>query len=249
MARQRRRRRLAFNRTSRRQRSPRPPRRGDHGVAGLTLAAAIAAAAFSGWAGWSSSRAADGWQHALRQEVQWSAAAVEDIRFVYADQAPVVLAADLADARAVALRAAAEHSSGTSAEVAAAEARIEAELAFRLRQHRLRHLRLDEQHERDYRRPDGTFDLVRRLADERSQHASLVGIDPEHAQQAGDDANRQASMAAVAALPLAGAFLIGAGVVARRRRRGPARPPRTVLAAGYGLLAVAIVLALIGVVA
>jgi hypothetical protein len=238
------RRRLASRTTRSRQDS----RRSDHGVAGLTLAAAMAAASFSGWAGWSSSQAADGWQKALRQEVQWSAAAIEDIRFVYADQAPVVLAADLADARAAALGSVADRSSGTSADLAAAEARIEAELAFRLRQHRLRRLQLDEQRERDYRRPDGTFDLVRRLADERSQHASLVGIDPERAQAAGDDANRQASMAAVAMLPLAGAFLVGVGVVSRRRRRGTTRLRQSTLAAGYGLLAVAIVVALIGVV-
>jgi hypothetical protein len=73
-------------------------------VARLALAAAIVTALLGGWAAWLSAQADGEWQTALRQELKWSAATVEDIRFVYTDQAPDIFGIDLANARAAAER-------------------------------------------------------------------------------------------------------------------------------------------------
>lgn len=222
----------------RRRRASRRDRGRDYEVATLALAAAIVTALLGGWASWFSAKADDGWQTALRQELKWSTAAVEDTRFVYADQAPDIFAIDQADARAAALRSVAADIPGLPGQVAKAEARAELELAFRIR----RRLGLSPEQERAYRRADGSFDLERRLADERNIHPNLVGLDPEVQQQAGDRASRQARWVAAASLPVAGAFVLAA--VARRRRD---RWRRLLLRSGYGLLGVAALVAFGGV--
>jgi hypothetical protein len=230
--------RIQRNRPRRQRKGSRRDRGRDYEVAALALAAAIVTAVLGGWAAWLSAQADGGWHTALREELKWSAAAVEDIRFVYTDQAPDILGVDLADARAAALRRVAADSSGLPGEVAMAEARAELELAFRTR----RRLGLSPEQERAYRRPDGSFDLERLLADERSLHPDLVGLDPEREQAAGDHASRQAGWVAAASLPVAGAFVLAA--MARRRHR---RWRRLLLGSGYGLLGVAALVAFGGV--
>jgi hypothetical protein len=206
----------------------------DYEVAVLALAASVVTALLGGWAAWLSARADGEWQSALRQETRWSAAVVEDVRYVYADQAPHIFGIDLADARADALRGVAADSTGLPGQVARAEARVELELAFRARPR----LSLSPEQERTYRRPDGSFDLERRLADERTRNPGLVGLDPELKQAAGDRASQQASWVAAASLPVAGAY-----VLAALSRRGRGRQRRLLRRGGYGLLGVAVVVA------
>jgi hypothetical protein len=207
----------------------RGPREQDDDVAVLALAAAIAIAVLTGVATWWSSQAGGAWQTALREELKWSAAAVEDIRFVHADQAPDIFRADLADARAQALRREASGSSGLAGEVGRAEARTELELAFRTRQR----LGLSPDQLQAYRLPDGGFGLARRLADERNLHPDLVGLDPEPEQADGDRASGEASWAAAAAVPVAAAFVLAA--LATLARRG-SRNRVLLLRCGYLLL-------------
>lgn len=227
----------------RRRRGSRRERGPDYGVARLALVAAIATGVLPCWAAWLSARADGGWQTALREELKWSAAAVEDTRFVYTDQAPDIFGADLADARAAALRRVAGRP-GLPGEVARAEARAALELAFRTRQR----LGLSPGQERAYRRPDGSFDLQRRLADERNLHPDLVKLDPELRQATGDRASGQAGWVAAALLPVAGAGLLAAlaSQASRKRRQGRRR---RLLQVGYGLLGVAAVMAFGGVLA
>jgi hypothetical protein len=217
-------------------------------VARLTLVAALATAALSFLATWLSARADGGWQRALRQELTWSTAVIEDVRFVYTDQAPDVFRVDLAEARVAALRRAAAERPGLPGAVAGAEARVELDLAFRTRQR----LGLRPDQERGYRRPDGSFDLGRRLADERGLHPRLVQMDPGPQQAAGDRAGRQAGWVTAAMVPVAAAFIPAAVAywAGTRRRPGPRwlRDLRLV-EVGYGLLGVAALMTLWGVLA
>jgi hypothetical protein len=170
----------------------------------------------------------------LREELAWSTAAVEDARHVYTDQAPDIFGVDVAHARAGALSGVAGDSLGLPSEVARAEAGAELELAYRTRQR----LGLSPEQKRTYRRPDGSFDLERRLADVRNLHPDLVGLDPDLQQAAGDRASRQAGWVAAASLPVTGAFVLAA--VSRRQR---SRWRQRLLRSGYGLLGVAAVVA------
>jgi len=207
-------------------------------VATLALVAAIATAVLPFLAAWLSARADGGWQRALRQELTRSTAMIEDVRFVYTDQAPDVFRVDLADARVAALRRVAAERPGLPGAVANAEARVELDLAFRTRQR----LGLRPDQERGYRRPDGSFDLGRRLADVRNLHPRLVRVDPEPQQEAGDRAGRQAGWVAVATVPVAAAFIMAAVAYweGTRRRPSPSRlQGLPLLQVGYGLLGVA----------
>ena len=223
-----------------------PDRSEDYGVAWLALVAAIAAGVLPCWAALLSAKADGGWQTALREELTWSAALVEDVRFVYTDQAPDIFRVDLAEARAAALRDAAADRTDLGGQVAMAEARAELELAFRTR----RRLGMSPEQEEAYRRPDGSFDLQRRLAHERNLHPNLVGMDPGRQQAAGDRAGGRAGWVAVAMVPVAGAFVLAA--LAYRAGHGRHRRPvlhRRLLGLGYGLLGVAALMALGGVLA
>jgi hypothetical protein len=211
----------------------------DHDVAVLALAAAVATAVLSGGAAWLSSQAGGEWQAALREELRWSTAAVEDIRFVYNDEAPYLLRADLADARADALRKQAAGNAGLPSEVARAEARMELELGFRTRQ--VVGLRPYQQ---PYRLPDGGLDLERRLADERNRNPDLVGLDPEPEQTAGNRASRRAAWVAAASVPVAAAFILAALATLAQRS---SRNRLLLLRCGYVLLGVSALMAFGGV--
>jgi hypothetical protein len=230
----------------RRRKSQRPDRGQDYGVAWLAVAAAIATAVLPCWAALLSAKADGGWQTALREELTWGAALVEDARFIYSDEAPDIVRVEMAEARVAALRRVAADRSDLPAEVARAEARAELELAYRTRQR----LRLSVEQERTYRRPDGSFDLQRRLADERNLHPHLVRMDPELRQAAGDHAGGQAGWVAAATLPVAAGFILAA-LAYRAGHRRPRRPVlrRRLLRLGYGLLGVAALMAFGGVLA
>jgi hypothetical protein len=211
---------------------------GDRGVAALALTAAILSALLAGSASWLSALADDGWQTALREELKWSAAAVEDARFVYTDQAPDIAGIDRAEARVAALREVEADSAGTAAAIARAETRTEQELAFRIRQR----VGMSPAQERAYRRPDGSFDIGKRLADERNRNPDLVRLDPGARQAAGDQAERRSQAAVLATIPVAGAFALAA--LARRQTGGWYKP---IIGGGFGLLALAVLMALVGV--
>lgn len=178
----------------------------------LGLAALVTAALF-GRAALLAGDASDQWQQALRQELKRSAAVVEDVRYVYGDEAPLAFDGVTLEVLAQEYRAKAQASRGATRSLLTVEARANEELLDVVKGGSA--ILSDEK----YRLEGGGYDLGRRLADVRRENPDLVTINPDVPQARGDALSRQAtntvSLGAVAPL----AFLLGSlGQVFRRRR-------------------------------
>lgn len=171
-------------------------------------------------------KAGGAWSQAIREEIKSSAAAVEDIRSVYADEAPAAYELAVREERARQLRLAGAVADGSSG-LLLAEAGSETRLVENLRlAHRGRGGLIDG----PYRGGDG-YDVVRRLADVRGQHAELVALDPGATMRAGDRFNAWSTALWAATVLLVLAFVAvtaspwGRARLRRRSRRG--RPGET----------------------
>jgi hypothetical protein len=162
-------------------------------------------------------------QEAVRQEIKRSAATIEDVRFVYGDEAPLAYRVAVARALTEEMRAAAR-SAGPDGSAAAVEAVVQEQVAFRLASGQDGTGSLAEGNR--YRTPEGGYDVGRRLADVRAANPELVALDPDAAQAAADGFGRAASTATAATGVLVAAYLVVAlmrGLRGRRRRgRGAA---------------------------
>jgi hypothetical protein len=188
-------------------------RAGGRGLAILLALAALFAAILGARASLLSGNASGYWQQAVRQEIKAAAAAVEDVRFVYGDEAPQAFQAIEASIRAEEYRAAAAQRSGVARSVLLAAASA---------QDQLRDVIVgtsDIAKDLRYRRDDGTYDLGLRLKDVRNKNTDLVTIHPEDPQAAGDRAARQAFNETAATIPVALTFLFGALAQGFRSRR------------------------------
>jgi hypothetical protein len=193
-------------------------RRIDSGVTGSTLlqtlvtvvvAVVVALAAIEAGA------AAGEWQASSRREIKRDAAALEDIRYVYLDEAPAGLEVALAEARS-AVRGDAE---GATQQTVAGT---------------LRHGGLFEGGR--YRLAEGGFDVARRLGDVRRGRGELVRIDPDAAVAAGDRRRRTAMAIVLLVIPLVLSFLVVDFVMRRRQRRRAGPPAAEEEAAAQGPL-------------
>lgn len=188
-------------------------RAGGRGLAILLALAALFAATLGARASILSGNASGYWQQAVRQEIKAAAAAVEDIRFVYADEAPQAFQSIEASIRAEEYRAAADQHTGLARSVL---------LAAATAQDQLREVLVntsDVARDPRYLRPDGTYDLGLRLKDVRNKNADLVAIHPDDPQAAGDRLGRQAINETAASIPVALTFLFGALAQGFRSRR------------------------------
>jgi hypothetical protein len=208
------------------------PERGHGGVAILLTTAAVVAAIIGARVSMVSSEASDSWQSALRTEVKRSAAAMDDVRYLYQTELPVairILQARLVQSE---LQAAAATTTGPVGEALQVEADVQAGIVSGL----ISSSTLASKP--DYALPSGGFDLAKRLADLRAQNPDLVALDPDGLETAGDKLANKAELLTLALLPTSiGAFL---GVLAQpfKRRRG------LLLAAGSAALAVGALMAL-----
>ncbi|WP_113702020.1 hypothetical protein [Nonomuraea lactucae] len=156
-----------------------------------------------------SSQASDDWQRALRDDIKRSAAALEDIRFVYTDEARPAFRIAMAEVRAEEL----ELEAGSAA--ARFEAGTEAQTAAQLRfAERGKGTLVDGDR---YQAPDHSFDLPRRLADMRARHPGLVRLDPDAGQRAGDETSRRAFLLSCLVFPLVAGYLLLQVRMVRRR--------------------------------
>ncbi|MFG3438423.1 hypothetical protein ACGF0J_14360 [Nonomuraea sp. NPDC047897] len=163
-----------------------------------------------------SSQASDDWQQALRDDIKRSAAALEDIRFVYTDEARPAFRIAMGEVRAEELRL--EGAGAAARFEAGAEAQTAAQLRFA---ERGKGTLVDGNR---YQAPDHSFDLPRRLADIRARHPGLVRLDPDAAQRAGDETGGRAFLLSCLVFPLvAGYLLLQVRIVRRRTQRRRAR--------------------------
>jgi hypothetical protein len=215
-------------------RAPAPgPARGEGLALALLLAAAAVVAAILGARASLLASASSGlWQQSVRQEVKAAAAVVEDLRFVYGDEAAQAYRVVEAQVRADEFRKAAQSKSGVLRTLLLAEAFAYDQM--------VQALMPASEISRDprYARPEGGFDLARRLADMRNRNPDLVAIDPEQPQRAGDVLSQHAALDTAATVPVALTFLFGSLAQAFGRWRRP------LVAAAAVSLAVGIVAAI-----
>jgi hypothetical protein len=182
-------------------------------VALLLAVAAVAAALITLVALNSSSDASSAWQSALRQEVARGAVAVEDIRYVYAVEAPTAFQIAALEIQAEEYRRAA---SGAAPEVAAAlEARAQV-LEMTLASMRS----TIEMAVPAYALPEGGYDPLKRLAEALADPERVV-YDPDGAMSTGDLAASRSDRLMTAIVVIGMAFLFGALAQASRGARRP----------------------------
>jgi hypothetical protein len=186
---------------------------GGRGLAVLLAVAALFAGAVGARTSLLASSASGFWQQAVRQEVKAAAAAVEDIRFVYGDEASQAFRAVEATIRAEEYRAAAEGKSGVARSVLLAEAAAQDEL------HAILVSSSDVAKDPRYGRDDGSYDLGLRLRDVRARDPDLLAIRPDDPQAAGDRLATQAINESAVAVPVALTFLFGSLAQGFRSRR------------------------------
>jgi hypothetical protein len=149
--------------------------------------------------------AADKWEESVRQEIQRSAALLEDVRYVYGDEA--ALGYDLAVGK---LRAelAADQDAGTDRILfaAAREANQQQPLVSG-----------------DYELRGGGFDVPHRLADVRQENAALTSLDPSESESDGDSRADASQWILLATVPLVLLYLVADWVLRRGTRWSPGR--------------------------
>lgn len=198
-------------------------------VALLLAASAAVAALVAGRAALAASAAGDSYQAAVRAETKRGAALVEDVRHVYASEAPAAFRHAGRVALAEEVRAQADQASGILRQVLVAEADVHDAIAT-------------AGGERDILGPKyltdaGAYDVEAYLADLRAAYPDLVAIDPATDVADGDEASERARRGMLATVPVAFAFLAGAMAQSFPGRR------RALVSTGFALLVVAAVAA------
>ncbi|TKK85266.1 hypothetical protein FDA94_26740 [Herbidospora galbida] len=150
------------------------------------------------------SQASGDWQTGVRQHLQRSAAVLEHVRHVYADEAPAAMQVSVAEARA-------RHLGTAAGSQAAVEAEAENQFAWHQRQAHAGGATLLAG---DRYRLDGLgYDVPRRLGDLR---ASAPRVDPEGTFSDGDATGRLATWISFLTIPLVVVYLV-AQLFLRRR--------------------------------
>ena len=191
-------------------------RLGGRGLALLLAVAALLAGAIGARTSLLASSASGLWQQAVRQEVKAAAAAVEDIRFVYGDEASQAFRAVEAAVRAEEYRAAAEGKTGLTRSVLLAEAAA---------QDQLREILIvnSSTSRRILAMPATTAatTLVCGCGTCATAYPDLLAIRPDDPQAAGDRLARQAISETAVGIPIALTFLFGSLAQGFRRVRRP----------------------------
>jgi hypothetical protein len=185
-------------------------------VALLAAAAAIVIAFLGVRASFLGSEASAAWQSAVRQEVKRAAATVEDIRYLYENEAlPTLQLVEVELLEEEYQRAADATAEGPVKDALEAEAGRYRQLLDLYRAGSL--IANDPKYALD----GGGYDLVTRLVDLRSANPDLVTIDPDALVAAGDAASANASEYLRAAIPVSLTFLAAALANGFPRRRRP----------------------------
>jgi hypothetical protein len=202
-------------------------------VAILLALAAVVAAAIGIRAAILADHGSAAWSESIREDVKRGAGLVEDVRFVYTEEAPVAL--EIAAARILAEeenrggQVAPESIAGFILSEAAAQEGVaetlEPSSAIAKDPH--------------YGNWKHGYEVAERLADVRKENPELVELEPDETEAEGSDLRLESSLLIASTIPVALAFLCGALADAFESRR------RQLVIAGFCLVAIGIVLALI----
>lgn len=187
--------------------------RGHGGVAILLTAAAVVAAIIGFRAATVSTSASESWQSALRTEVKRSAAAMEDVRYLYQTELPVAVRIVQARVLQAELLAAAQGQSGAARLTLLLEANVQGQIISGLSSSSTLATAPE------YALPSGELDLARRLADLRAQNPAMVALNPDGLETAGDQLANKAELTMLALIPTSVAAFLGVLAQPFRRRR------------------------------
>jgi len=212
--------------------TPSEPEGTDTWVAILLAAAAVVAAGLGGRAALLSDRGSDTYTASIRQHAKQAAATVENIRYVYDDEAGLVLRATAAEVRADELREEARGARGLVRTALVEEARAQEQVAELISGASLAATA-------EYRLDDGGYDLAARLADVAGENPDLLAVDPDAPEEEAFELTGHAALAISATVPVSLAFMFGALSQAFRSRR------RLFLYAGSAFLVAGLILGLV----
>ena len=190
----------------------------DTTVAILLAVAAVLAALIGARAAIVGDSGSDTWHSAVREDVKRGAGMVEDVRFVYDEEAPAALQVVETQARGRELRRAAR-GGGQFRDLLIAEAATQERLAKTAK--RASSIASNPK----YAGAQGGYDVLERLADRRTRNPDLVKLDPDATERRGSDRTKEATLLVAATILVAVAFLLGAlaeGFARWRRRLVPA---------------------------
>jgi hypothetical protein len=187
-----------------------------HWSVALTLAvSAVVAAVLGARAAIALGTAGDELQRSVRVDVKRGAGLVEDVRFVYDDEAPA--AYRYAKARAFAEEL--QRSAATQSGIARSETLVEAGAQARIAAATLQASAIAKNPR--YRRSDGSFDVGRRLADDRMKNPALLALSPDEEEAGGARTAWHGALDGATTLGPALAFFFAALAQAfTRQRRG-----------------------------
>ena len=183
-------------------------------VAVLLACAAVVTAFIGARAAMVGDDGSDTWHSSIREDVKRDAGLVEDVRFVYSEEAPLAFQVSEGKIRAEEAHEQAEGTSGLTREMLEAHAgsfegvvRVigpSAKLAK----------------DPDYELDNGGYNVMKRLVDTRAENPDLVALDPDATEAKGGDLSYESALMVAATLPAGLAFLCGAlahGFPSRRR--------------------------------
>ena len=186
----------------------------EHGTGrvAVLLATAAVVAAMIGWQGATvSNSASDDWQSALRTEVKRSAAALEDVRYLYQVELPVAVRILQARALQATYTVAAAAETGANKQALKVEADTQAQVVQALL------ASSDLVSKSEYALPSGGLDLAKRLTDLRAQSPAILALDPDALEVQGDGLANRANLLTLTLLPTSVGALLG--VLAQPLRR------------------------------
>jgi hypothetical protein len=202
-------------------------------VAVLLASAAVVAAVIGARAALLGDEGSDTWHSAVREDVKRGAALVEDVRFVYSEEAQLGFQVAEGRVRAEEARRAAADAGELGRALLETHAGAQTGIADTVAPSSS--LAKDPEYELE----DGGYDVLRRLVERRSETPELTALDPDETEQRGTDLNAESALLVASALPAALAFMCGAlahGFPSRRRWLVPA---------GFALTAISLVLAIV----
>jgi hypothetical protein len=202
-------------------------------VAVLLAAAAVVAAVIGARAASVGDDGSDTYHTSIREDVKAGAALVEDVRFVYQEEAALAFQVAESIARSQESRLEAQESEGLAKSLLEADAGSQEGVVKTLRGSS------DLAFDPKYEVPGGGYDVLERLADVRAENPDLVAIDADATEERATDLNFESALLIATTVPAALAFLCGA------LANGFPGARRWLVPVGFALTGLSLILALI----
>jgi hypothetical protein len=202
-------------------------------VAILLAAAAVVAAVIGARAASVGDDGSDTYHTSIREDVKAGAALVEDVRFVYQEEAALAFQVAESIARSAESRRQAQESEGLAKTLLETDAGAQEGVVETLRKSS------DLAFDPKYEVPGGGYDVLQRLADTRAENPDLVAIDADATEERATDLNFESALLIATTVPAALAFLCGA------LANGFPSARRWLVPVGFALTGVSVILAVI----